>query len=193
MFIVAALHIHIIDQTDGQKTKLTDRQPRLRTTQKEQGSRHFPVSCAKFFSLYLRLGVQSSLHNDLGQHLIDRRGVEAIQPFLRRIRDGRVCVLCHHIGDVLKHLQRERIQNGILLIVLINYIFQILPVFKSIPVKPHPVNARNGGFFVTQHQIYLLKNPLLRKIAAKPDIAKSPQSSPSPFPILRMIFLSILR
>src|SRR5699024_9876020 len=60
-----------------------------------------------FFSLHIRPGVQPPQLNDLGQHLIDGKGVEPIQPFLRRIRDGWVGVLRHDIGDVLKHFQRE--------------------------------------------------------------------------------------
>src|SRR5699024_6135558 len=74
------------------------------------GALSFPGQSGEvFFSLHIRLGVQPPQLNDLGQNLIDGKGVEPIQPFLRRIRDGRVGVLRHHIGNVLKHLDRRSV------------------------------------------------------------------------------------
>ena len=54
-------------------------------------------------------------------------------------------MLRHHIGDILKHFQREQIQIGILRVVLVDPLFQIPQVFVDIPVEPHPVDPRDGG------------------------------------------------
>ena len=54
-------------------------------------------------------------------------------------------MLRHHIGDVLKHFQREQIQVGILRVILVDPLFQIPQVFVDIPVEPHPVDPGDGG------------------------------------------------
>ena len=63
-----------------------------------------------FLRLHIRLHVQPSQLNNLGQDLVDGEGVEAVQPLLRGVWNTGVGVLCHDIGNVLEHLQREGIQ-----------------------------------------------------------------------------------
>ena len=71
-----------------------------------------------FFRLHIRLDIQSPQLDNLRKHLVDGEGAEFIQPLLRAIRDGRICVLCHNVGDVLEHLKGEHIEvRGILITV----------------------------------------------------------------------------
>src|SRR5699024_9002840 len=97
-----------------------------------------------FFSLHIRLGIQPPKLNNLGQYLIDGESVKAVQPFLRRIRDGRVGMLRHHISDILKHLQGKQVEAGILRVILVDALFQVPQVFEDIPVEFHPVNPWNS-------------------------------------------------
>ena len=39
--------------------------------------------------------------SDSLKHLVDGEGAEFIKPLLRAVRDGRICMLCHDIGDAL--------------------------------------------------------------------------------------------
>ena len=56
-----------------------------------------------FFRRNIGLGIQSPQLDNLRKHLVDGEGAEFIQPLLRAVRDGRVCVLCHDVGDISAH------------------------------------------------------------------------------------------
>src|SRR5699024_1793910 len=138
------------------------------------GASSFPgQSCEVVFSLHIRLGIQPPQFNDLGQHLIDGKSIKAVQPFLRRIRDGRVGMLRHHIADILKHFQREQIQIGTLHVILVNPLFQIPQVFVNIPVEPHPVNPGNGGGGLKRDLLPINRDIFLHAHNVSPPISSS--------------------
>ena len=51
----------------------------------------------------------------------------------------------HDVADTLKQFQKEGIQRGAFRIFLIDILLQVMQVFIDIPVKPVPVNPRNGS------------------------------------------------
>lgn len=63
-----------------------------------------------FFSTYIRLNIKVPKFNKLWKHLINGECIKSIQLLFRRIWDISICMLCHHISDVLKHLKGEYIR-----------------------------------------------------------------------------------
>ena len=89
-----------------------------------------------FFTLHLRLHIQAPKLDDLRKHLINGKGPELVKPFIRRIGNAlRIRMLRHDIADILKQLQRKRIQCGVFRIVLINALLQIMKILIDIPVE----------------------------------------------------------
>lgn len=88
-----------------------------------------------FFSLNIRLHIQSPEFNELWKHLINGKGIEPIQPLFRCIWNTCVCMFCHDKGNILKHLQRKHVQIGASLAVISNGFFQCFQVFVNIPLE----------------------------------------------------------
>nr|DAT59267.1 MAG TPA: hypothetical protein [Caudoviricetes sp.] len=97
-----------------------------------------------FFRFHLRLHIQSPQFNDGRQYLVNGKGVKFIKPLFRGVRDIRICVFGHYIGNVLKHLKGEQIKIGIILIPFSHSLLQGTKVFINISVKLDSVNSRNG-------------------------------------------------
>ena len=60
-------------------------------------------------------------------------------------RDGRVCVLCHDVGDVLEHLKGEHIEVRGILITVSDSFSKCIEILINIPMKLNTINTRNGG------------------------------------------------
>ncbi len=66
---------------------------------------HQSAACHSY--LRIRFHIHPPQLDQLRQHLVNGKHPELIQSFLRCIRDRPVRVLRHHIGNILKHFQRE--------------------------------------------------------------------------------------
>ena len=97
-----------------------------------------------FFRLHIRLDIQPPQLDNLRKHLVDGEGAEFIQPLLRAIRDGMICVLCHDVGDVLEHLKREHIEVREILITVSDSLSERIEILIDISVELDTVNTRNG-------------------------------------------------
>ena len=56
-----------------------------------------------FFSTYIRLNIKSPKFNKLWKHLINGECIKSVQPLFRCIWDISICMLCHHIRNILEH------------------------------------------------------------------------------------------
>ena len=65
-----------------------------------------------FFRLHIRLDIQPPQLDNLRKHLVDGEGAEFIKSLLRAVRDGRIRMFRHDVGDVLEYLKREHIEVG---------------------------------------------------------------------------------
>ena len=89
--------------------------------------------------------------NNLWKHLINTERIKSIQPLFRCIRNIRICMLRHNIGNVFKHLQREQIQIAHLFAVAVNRLLQRSQIFVDIPLELHPVYSRNRSTGSKRH------------------------------------------
>lgn len=108
VLIIPALHKHIIHRPDSQQIQDPDpgwKSPAAHTGE-ETGELSFRGLLHEvFFSLHIRPDVHSPQLDQLRQNLINTERIELIQPVLRIIRNKRICMLHHHICNVLKHLK----------------------------------------------------------------------------------------
>lgn len=108
ILIIAAFCVHIVHHPNRKKIQISDGDAELYAAKQKQGCGHRAVSCVKFFfRLHIRLDIQSPQLDDLRKHLVDGEGAEFIQPLLWAVRNGRICVLGHDVGDILEHLKGE--------------------------------------------------------------------------------------
>ena len=71
-----------------------------------------------FFRTNIRLNVYPPEFNKPWKNLIDGKCIKSIQPLFRCIWDICICMLGHHIRNVLEHLKRECIKRGCIFHVL---------------------------------------------------------------------------
>ena len=64
---------------------------------------------------------------------------------MQAVRDGGICMLCHDVGDVLKHLKGEHIEMGRTLIPVSDSLSQRIEILIDISVELDAINMRNGG------------------------------------------------
>ena len=98
--------------------------------------------CEVFSGFHLRLHIQAPQFDQLGQDLINGKGVELVQELLRAVRHiGRVRMTGHQPCQILEHLQTEQIEVGIVLLILTHTLFQLAQVLVNVAAELDAVQA----------------------------------------------------